>query len=547
MSDDGMEPVNTKYPCWFTFSMDDYSCGFRPDPDFQSKGILFEDAPDDFLNMDPTFTNTKPIILDDVSLVNFVRKKTTDKTADKTMPPEALEFYEMSITHASETFIALLTSFIKNSSQIQKLESNAENDILPRFFRLTPIEAPNFGKHEILVKAASDYYNQVKIVLRDIGMQLQNDARKAREKANQEILQEMQKCKQEFLDLAEADWTRLCYKTSRHNILDQRYAVRLKPRAKVMSELDEVDDSSEDDYDKIDDSQPKKADNDDLCVLSTFLYSLAMSDAKKKVDDEILRRRAQISADREAAKKLKEKQAAVNLRADSASLPDISETLSSRFARIDSAVEELKENAMNTASSKHVSEEDTSATLSARLDTLTKVVLQLQDKLTANAQASSDTSTDTSGTSATSATPAAKNEFAAARQQASRAAQKNAAKRAWTSEANAAPPTKAQKTSVTVQNASLKSGANSTRNQHSRLDGRLQITTTSSDKGQETASDRQERRHWQERPNRWQNQQPRQGPRRDRQESPDQDKSHQNRRWHRKHHHDGNRRDRDAE
>ena len=547
MSDDGMEPVNTKYPCWFTFSMDDYSCGFRPDPDFQSKGILFEDAPDDFLNMDPTFTNTKPIILDDVSLVNFVRKKTTDKTADKTMPPEALEFYEMSITHASETFIALLTSFIKNSSQIQKLESNAENDILPRFFRLTPIEAPNFGKHEILVKAASDYYNQVKIVLRDIGMQLQNDARKAREKANQEILQKMQKCKQEFLDLAEADWTRLCYKTSRHNILDQRYAVRLKPRAKVMSELDEVDDSSEDDYDKIDDSQPKKADNDDLCVLSTFLYSLAMSDAKKKVDDEILRRRAQISADREAAKKLKEKQAAVNLRADSASLPDISETLSSRFARIDSAVEELKENAMNTASSKHVSEEDTSATLSARLDTLTKVVLQLQDKLAANAQASSDTSTDTSGTSATSATPAAKNEFAAARQQASRAAQKNAAKRAWTSEANAAPPTKAQKASVTVQNASLKSGANSTRNQHSRLDGRLQITTTSSDKGQETASDRQERRHWQERPNRWQNQQPRQGPRRDRQESPDQDKSHQNRRWHRKHHHDGNRRDRDAE
>ena len=136
--------------------MDDYSCGFRPDPDFQSKGILFEDAPDDFLNMDPTFTNTKPIILDDVSLVNFVRKKTTDKTADKTMPAEALEFYEMSTTHASKTFIALLTSFIKNYSQIQKLECNAENNIVPRFFRLKPIETPNFGKHEILVKAASD-------------------------------------------------------------------------------------------------------------------------------------------------------------------------------------------------------------------------------------------------------------------------------------------------------------------------------------------------------------------------------------------------------
>ena len=47
----------------------------------------------------------------------------------------------------------------------------------------------------------------------------------------------------------------LFYRTSRHNILDQRYIVQLKPRAKVMNELDEVDDTSEDDNDKTDDSQ----------------------------------------------------------------------------------------------------------------------------------------------------------------------------------------------------------------------------------------------------------------------------------------------------
>ena len=62
-----------------------------------------------------------------------------------------------------------------------------------------------------------------------------------------------------------------------------------------MNELDEVDDTSEDDNDKTDDSQQismKMADNDNACVFSTFLYSLAMSICKKTVDDEISRRRA---------------------------------------------------------------------------------------------------------------------------------------------------------------------------------------------------------------------------------------------------------------
>ena len=87
----------------------------------------------------------------------------------------------------------------------------------------------------------------------------------------------------------------------------------------------------------------------------------------------------------------------------------------------------------------------TSATVSARLDTITKVVSKLQDKFATNVQASSDASIDTSGTSATSATCAAKNESTAARQQVSRVARKNAATRAWTSEASTATPAKAQK------------------------------------------------------------------------------------------------------
>ena len=71
-------------------------------------------------------------------------------------------------------------------------------------------------------------------------------------------------------------------------------------------------------------------------------------------------------------------------------------------------------------------EVDDTNTLSACLDTLTKVFLGLRSNF--DAQASSDASADTSGTSVTSSTSAAKNKSAAALQQVSKAASRNAAK-----------------------------------------------------------------------------------------------------------------------
>ena len=167
-----------------------------------------------------------------------------------------------------------MASFIKNSAQIQKLQINNQAGRLLKFFSLTLQTKPNFGKHPILQKAASVYDTEATNGLGDIGMQLERDAQTARDKANQEILEQMRNCKNEFLELAEADWARLCYKTSKHNILDQGYMVRLKPQAKVMQELDEMDDEDEDDYDEADNSQKDSrvvTDDDNLCVLSTFL------------------------------------------------------------------------------------------------------------------------------------------------------------------------------------------------------------------------------------------------------------------------------------
>ena len=75
--------------------------------------------------------------------------------------------------------------------------------------------------------------------------------------SNQEILQQIKYNKQEFPDFVEAEWNWLCLRTSKHIILDQHYIVKLpvKPQIKVMSELDEVDDRSQDNHHKTNDSQ----------------------------------------------------------------------------------------------------------------------------------------------------------------------------------------------------------------------------------------------------------------------------------------------------
>ena len=89
---------------------------------------------------------------------------------------------------------------------------------------------------------------------------------------------------------------------------------------------------AKDNCDKTDNSQQvstKRAENDSICVL----YSLAMNDGKKSVDDKILHSCGQLFADQEPVK-LTEKQAATCPRAEYASLPYISETFLSRFARI---------------------------------------------------------------------------------------------------------------------------------------------------------------------------------------------------------------------
>ena len=78
MSSDQMEVVEKSLPCWFSFSMDDYSCGFEPDEDFVSKGLVFDDAATDFVQHDPAFANAKPVVLDEVYLVKTCKCQNVD-------------------------------------------------------------------------------------------------------------------------------------------------------------------------------------------------------------------------------------------------------------------------------------------------------------------------------------------------------------------------------------------------------------------------------------------------------------------------------------
>jgi hypothetical protein len=45
MSADQMEVVEKLLPCWFSFSMDTYSCSFEPDEDFVSKDLFLMKLP----------------------------------------------------------------------------------------------------------------------------------------------------------------------------------------------------------------------------------------------------------------------------------------------------------------------------------------------------------------------------------------------------------------------------------------------------------------------------------------------------------------------
>jgi hypothetical protein len=395
--DQEMEEVEIKvdHPDWFNFEIEKFY--FRPDPSFTREGFEFDDT---FLLKDPLCNDSTPAILNEIELVRSLRRG--EKCA--IIPEEAYEFYAKIKEHTFDEFIALATGLVKNSEQIQKLDFKNSSNTLLKYFELKMSGSPNFGRHPLLQKAALEHEKQMKKDLRDISLQLQKETQIARERANDVMIDKLKCCQKDFSDYGKAFWIELCGKTSKRNILDQRFIVRLSP-----ARAQESSDDSEDDYEAEADEnadEVRKSGRDKFCPLSTFLYILATHDSEKKVEENILQRRMDITNARAKATALRDKQELVSIHADNAKLPDVQKSIGRKFVEMEADIAHLKSwtqapPASNAAPSQNgskvnePSEEGTS--LASRVEQLTSIVLKLQ-ATASNSNASSSTPAATSST-----------------------------------------------------------------------------------------------------------------------------------------------------
>ena len=164
-----------------------------------------------------------------------------------------------------------------------------------------------------------------------------------REKATDAARIKLQACSEDFKAFGEQEWIRQCGKTSRHNILDQHFAVE------CLKLKDEG--ASGDDEDRNELSRPR---TNDAPVkpwsASAWLYQVAIHDSKKDIDKEIRRRRAQKLEAAATAAALRARQSEVNVRADNAR-PEV--TLGDHLRRLDRHIDKLDESMSLIHTSSH--------------------------------------------------------------------------------------------------------------------------------------------------------------------------------------------------
>ena len=195
--DAGMEEV-LDLPDWFSFDFSRFD--FRPGNSFTNDGLDFEKT---FQNLDPLTTDTT--ILDEAALVKSIR------LGERCMiiPDEAHDFYAKIKEHTSEESISLTTGLIKNSEQIKKLDDKCKSNILLKYFDLKLSSSPNFGKHPLLQKAASDHDAELKREFRKISLRTQIATQRARVEANEIVLDKLKRSQEDFLDFGRAQWVEI--------------------------------------------------------------------------------------------------------------------------------------------------------------------------------------------------------------------------------------------------------------------------------------------------------------------------------------------------
>jgi len=349
-----MEVVpNNHEPNLMTFSYQDHG--------FEYKNIREFEFDEEFNSRDPGQMQNEPAALDEQDLLSRLRD--TDKRNKPTIPPTIYEFYDKCKKHFYDEFISLLTCFLSNIESTKRLREYNSEDRLLEFFNLKLSGPLNFGKHQTFVAEAAECNSEMKTRLRACGKEIQQLAQAAREKATAAARIKLQACSEDFTTFGEQEWMRQCRKTSRHNILDQHFAVRCFKLS---------DDTSDEDDCPNEFSSPE--DDVKLCRhpsgFTKWQFMTARMQSIKKYD----------AAEPNSLKRQRQRQlyAEVSVRADTAR-PEVA--LGERFRLLDRRLDGLEESKSSRAQGRASTATDASQSdddTAPPLQNLTRKVLQLE-------------------------------------------------------------------------------------------------------------------------------------------------------------------------
>lgn len=261
------------------------------------------------------------------------------------------------------------------------------------YFDLKLSNKLNFGSDPILQGCAAKCDAILKDKLAAWSLELQRDVQVAREEANNEAIKQLKTCGERFMIFGRDEWVRQCRVAgSSVNILDQLYSVRCGPLEAPGSQEVVSDSDQEEETTSAAPSYTEK--------MSTFLYYAAIHDSKKKLDELVRARRADVLREQDRKKALKEKMNDVDVSASAVRPTDVSRLLSKRFEAYDKRLEThnkrigtLEQSSVNTAAESSFSarapETGSSSHLMERVEQLEQQLetMQREKESTANANA----------------------------------------------------------------------------------------------------------------------------------------------------------------
>ena len=305
---------------WSTISLIDFD--YCVPMNFNSEGLKFDE---NFNAKDNGQLATELNVIEEEEFVMEIRKEAKEREA--WIPTALYDFYDNCKGHIANEYITLLSGYISNVECIKTLKEFNDSDRTMKYFKLELSSEPNFGKAQCLRDAASKFDEEVKSMLNTTSKNLQLKAMLARQKALDEVKQQLKNCIDKFLEFGAAEWVRQCSSLGTAvNTLDQQYAV--KPHRQDFKNI-------------CDDDGPNECDVEMMNVdtgfdkMSTFLFALAVHDSKPMVNEEIQKKRAIAERARRQADAIKQKQSAVNIAASAAKPAEVLDTFKARFDDLD--------------------------------------------------------------------------------------------------------------------------------------------------------------------------------------------------------------------